>query len=531
MSRLIWKVGDLLDLEYFLLKDRQHRESEGEDGLARRDRALYSRLGLPLEDRHPDRRSLIWRWLQERRNGIDPREKQELPGTLWKELRTLIACIGAAAGLVIGISLAAPLLAYFGKAPVNVTAYFALFVLLQLLVVAGQLAALGWRRLRRRPLPASLLGKLAGRLGVVTLKWLLSLLHRHRSSQMESSLTQLQERLQARTTYGVLFLWSVFFALQLLGIGLNCGIIGVTLAKVFFFDTAFGWQSTIQVETSVLAEIVRWIALPWSWLLPEHLAYPGVEAIEGSRIVLKDGIYRLTTENLVSWWPFMCCAVLFYGLLPRLGMLGLGLVLRRRLLRSLPSPEEPELRQLIRRMRTPTVETGGTVNREVRSTATQVQSSDEEAEEQAATEHVRGQEQMVHWVLVPEEVDAPSMEEQVQALFAPKKEEALRLRRFGDFDRMDSELLHELSEYSRANERMNITLVLEAWQPPIEEILSFMRDLCVALGDGRELVVGLVGAPLGTNWLTPATEEQQAIWSMKIAALNSTKVQVRSLVE
>ena len=35
-------------------------------------------------------------------------------------------------------------------------------------------------------------------------------------------------------------------------------------------------------------------------------------------MVLKEGIYHLTTPDLVSWWPFLLLAVCFYGFLPRI---------------------------------------------------------------------------------------------------------------------------------------------------------------------------------------------------------------------
>ena len=98
------------------------------------------------------------------------------------------------------------------------------------------------------------------------------------------------------------------------GIGFNLGVLGATLSKVVFSDMAFAWQSTLQLSPELLAELVRWVALPWSWIVPQ--AYPTLSQIQGSQMVLKEGIAHLSSANLTAWWPFLCCSVAVYGLLP-----------------------------------------------------------------------------------------------------------------------------------------------------------------------------------------------------------------------
>ena len=120
---------------------------------------------------------------------------------------------------------------------------------------------------------------------------------------------------------------------------------------------AFGWQSTVQVSEGVVHSIVKWLAVPWSWFIPPELAHPTLAQIEGSRLVLKDGIYHLVTPDLVAWWPFLCFAVLFYGLLPRIVLFFFGRVTRKYLLDKIELTHGA-CDQLVDRMTTPQVRFG-----------------------------------------------------------------------------------------------------------------------------------------------------------------------------
>lgn len=115
---------------------------------------------------------------------------------------------------------------------------------------------------------------------------------------------------------------------------------------------AFGWQSSLQLSAQQVADGVRLLALPWSWFLPEGMGYPSLAQVEGTQIILKDGIYHLATQDLVSWWPFLCTALVVYGLLPRLLLLMGGYIRYRHQLDALEL-RNPEIRWLLQRMTTP----------------------------------------------------------------------------------------------------------------------------------------------------------------------------------
>lgn len=119
-------------------------------------------------------------------------------------------------------------------------------------------------------------------------------------------------------THGGLYLGSALIVPQLFGIGFNLGALTSTMSKVALSDLAFGWQSTLSIGSETVHAIVRMVATPWSWWCGEGVGYPSIDQITGSRMVLKEGIRQLSSDALISWWPFLCFCLLVYGLLPRL---------------------------------------------------------------------------------------------------------------------------------------------------------------------------------------------------------------------
>ena len=197
---------------------------------------------------------------------------------------------------------------------------------------------------------------LIGRLLMRGLDGIRRWLQRKMSGRQRLDLAALLGGVQQRQELAALLIWPAFILVQLGGIGFNLGVIGATLAKVAFSDIAFAWQSSLQLSAELVAGLVQWIALPWSWAVPQ--AYPSLAQIQGSQMVLKEGVSHLATGDLVSWWPFLCCAVLVYGLLPRCLLLVLGLVQQRRALEQLHFATLG-IRPLLRRMTAPRIDTNG----------------------------------------------------------------------------------------------------------------------------------------------------------------------------
>ena len=263
-------------------------------------------------------RILIRKWLTMRRLQFcqDKRSGgRVLPGCLWQELSVLGRGFAVLLGVLAGAGAAGSLLLYSGTTPLNVSLFFGLFVLMQVLAVALQSLFLLYRVLRGLSMESTSLYVVLGRAMVRAMEGLRRRMYRRLSGQHRLDLAALIGGIQQRRELAVLLLWPAFILMQLGGIGFNLGVLGTTLSKVVFSDMAFAWQSTLQLSPELVAELVRWIALPWSWIVPQ--AYPSLAQIQGSQMVLKVGIEHLATTDLVAWWPFLCCSVAVYGLLPR----------------------------------------------------------------------------------------------------------------------------------------------------------------------------------------------------------------------
>ncbi|MGB5686701.1 MAG: hypothetical protein WBM35_12865, partial [Candidatus Electrothrix sp.] len=131
----LWNIADLIDLEFFLSQD----DGEDLDNLSARDRQIYTDLPAATQQAKPQR--LLWAWLSSRRATLHKKKNEvALPGRTWQEMLYLFFGIALFAGLFSGGGLAFSFLSYSGREPVNVAAYFAVFVLVQaglFLLLAG----------------------------------------------------------------------------------------------------------------------------------------------------------------------------------------------------------------------------------------------------------------------------------------------------------------------------------------------------------------------------------------------------------
>lgn len=351
----LWNIADLIDLEFLL----NHDEGEDLDRLAARDRQIYTELPSPSKEARPP--ALLRSWLSSRREALHPEEGEiALPGHAWQEMLCLFFALALLTGLFSGGGLAFSFLAYSGKEPVNVAAYFTVFVLAQAFLFLLLVGSAFFRKLQGKNfIEASLLYRLLRRLFTGLLEKLMARV-RKKTSQKVAAETRLKWSASAasvrqiRQRYGLVFLRPFFLIVQVFGVSFNIGVLAATLFKVIGADLAFGWQSTLQVTPASVHELVHGIALPWSWLPNSFI--PSLSQIEGSRLILKEGIYHLINADLTSWWPFLCLSVFCYGLLPRLVLLIMVSLQQQRDLARLDFQQGP-LRQILHRMQTPQVST------------------------------------------------------------------------------------------------------------------------------------------------------------------------------
>ncbi|NDY72930.1 DUF2868 domain-containing protein [Desulfobacter hydrogenophilus] len=363
---MILPLKDIIDLDFFRGLDEKP-EMVDTRGFASRDREIFRQIkdGDRLDDA-----GLIAGWLEHRRLLFSQETGKggpgaKLPGELFASFYAWITKWAFACGLAAGGLGAYSFLAYHGSRPVNVTLFIAVFIFLPaLLCLAAALvgfhqfrsgpAGSGWAGALHRLSMRLFIDKFMGRLQ----KW---------AAPVQKHFPQLSKdagdllHLDTRPFRSILF-WPVFIVLSLGALGFSTGALGGTFFRIMVTDMAFGWQSTLLTSGESVHRLVTWMALPWSWVMPD-IFVPTLEQIEGSRIVLKEGIVGLASEHLAAWWPFLCMGLLVYALIPRIILVGLARAARTLALARFDL-SRPGYQRLLMRMRTPLMgmdikETGG----------------------------------------------------------------------------------------------------------------------------------------------------------------------------
>ncbi len=516
-----WQHQDIIDFEYFLHLDEKN--SSQEEMVYQRDRQLYLDIIAGDKDlENAPKAHIFHEWLKFRRME-SKRTETILPGELYRDIFQLLRIIFLGIGLLLGSGLAFSFFTYTGSAPLNVFHFLVAFILSQVLLLiifflSSTLQA-GKNTLLTSSLLYSTLAKTLIRLFISTRKHLLNQMVAKNKNSFQTALGIIQGKKQ----YGVLFYWPLFIRMQLLGVGFNLGLIGVTLLKVITTDLAFGWQSTIQFSSETIHTFVRLLSLPWSWYLENP--YPTLAKIEGSRMILKDGIYHLSTQDLTSWWPFLTCALLVYGLFPRICLLMSGLILERRALRRLAFDQASHDR-LHQRMRTPHVSTQAAPEEEKKATASPrevLPSGDEKKHQEttfAPTELL---------VMIPDECDASCPDEILHDILSRKGYNPFRRIRFGDDFEKDQQIVAELSETDLSNTG-GILILMEAWMPPITDFTAFLGGLREAVAPRTIIRIGLLGKPDSKTIFTPVRRDDFHVWKQKITTLGDPYLRVENVV-
>ncbi len=534
-----WTIPDLIDLEFFLAQD----DGQDIDLLAARDRQIYSQIVSEKNDfpKEASPSAELYQWLVARRDSLhDTNPETPLPGRVWRELMLLLGWGTFFSGFVSGAGLAFSFLSYSGTRPVNVSTYFGIFVLLELFFLVVLLILSVYRHLLGQGLEVSVFYRtlrnvffrLIDRIGQKT--------QRGTSAQVRSqwsAFSGIFRKLQRQ--YGPLMMRPFFLIAQLFGVSFNAGVLGATLLKVIGSDIAFGWQTTLQVQGKAVYSLVRFLSLPWRWVIPQGV--PSLEQIEGSQLILKDGIYHMATQDLVSWWPFLCLSVLFYGVLPRLVLLLLGLFKQRRDLRQLRF-DHGKCRQVLHRMKTPVVSTVAVAEKVELSEAAEqmpsasmmppeeVQPSGQDIEPAKAGR--KNESVAVIAALIPDELvaDCPFPEFK-DMIYKRLGFQIVVQQPFWTLDQTEGQELAAVKEKMEKEKCEDVLLLQEAWQPPIQEFLSLLKKLRNMLGEQATIIVVLIGKPTPETMLTPVNRKNLQIWQQKMSVLADPGLQFVELVK
>jgi hypothetical protein len=72
----------------------------------------------------------------------------------------------------------------------------------------------------------------------------------------------------------------------------------------------------------------------------------------------------------------------------------------------------------------------------------------------------------------------------------------------------------------------SLALLQEGWQPPIEEVLSFLRLIRAEMGDNVTIYIVLTGKPDRENILSEVTELDYTIWKDKLTVLKDQSLEI-----
>jgi len=490
-----WRFEDIVDLDYFCRLDRLEKQSTEMD-LHQRDRHFFLEARKLGELRTISHHQCLRFWLQHRRRFADDGAQHHTPGSTLDNLLWAGSLLLLLLGGVLGIGAGLSYFAYTGQTPLNVFIFFTIFILPQLLFILLIVLRPVLLRLANNDFPP-LLRALAAPLKKAAERRL-----RATDSTVETVGGKALTSLFVEKT-GNLLKWPLFKATQLFAVAFNIGLAAVTLFKIATSDLAFGWQTTLDIGAGSLHSLVQTLAFPWSWLVAESLSHPTLQQIEGSRIILKEGIYHLTTTDLTSWWPFLLFCLLFYGLLPRLILLLAGFIMYRRSM-------ERYLRQrkfyaISRRMLTPLVSTQAEPEENRRDNRP---STAETPEKPADSQPISVREALI---LIPVDLCDDNTLASLKEYLMPQGFRVSESKAIFRSYEEDRSLLEEMTDVDKA-----VVVVFEAWMAPIREQLSFLEKLACRLRQEASLGICLVGRPGPDRPFVSPQPQEYLLWRRKI---------------
>lgn len=461
---------------------------------ARRDREIGKTLGA--------RGALAeirgW-WHSPARGGADGAASL---GARLERLRALLALAMIALGLIAGASLALAAFAYDGSQPVNVVKLLALLVGLQLLfLVLTLLLAVAGRVPGLRALQDLLAALNPG-------AWAASLLARFARADVPRRLFDWRARAGAgRFAKRQVLVWS-----QIAAVAFNAGALATAAALVTFTDLAFGWSTTLAVDPAPVTRIVHAIAWPWHAFVPS--AVPDAALVERSQFFRLDvggggAAVGAGSRELGGWWPFTICAIVVYGLLPRVALLvvagfGLRSATRRLLL------DDPRVTALLDRMRSPAIETEAAGHDEPPAPSP--------AQARTLERPPGGRADAIVWERC---IGADGARAETRRRFGLEVGDVLEAGGGRGLDADNATL-------ERLDPRPDRTLVVltPAWEPPVLELLDFLTALRARVGDGVSIVV--VPLPDGN---VPVTAAERETWQRAVGRLDDPRLYVEVGVE
>lgn len=487
--------ADYLDVEWFLARDQDLELRE----IQARDRAL----GLEARKQGLEPEQYFSFWLTAQRVAAATAG----PSLLWARARTLILWLLVILGFVTGFFLVRGLLHYFGLYPVNVSIFLVLAVFPQFffsLCTAIFLILRHKTHTKHVPWFSFLIFDLACRCSRVLPQagFIHSVLRHPR--------------------YTPFFAWELLSLLQQGGMSFALGALSCLLGSVAVTDLAFGWQSTLISGASGMEMLVTVLSWPWSWLPMSWELVPSPEHIEGSRIILKDGISGLANASLASWWPFLSLCLFFYGLVPRVLLF---LVAHHALSHVRQAFVHPDLSRIVDRMQAPLLD--HTCSPESQAVLLPVSRPESASLPEQNIRLTQAVAPLGCVAIIPPELEGCIEEARLGTLVGQVSGYGLSVIEAAELEAGEVEAI--LTQYAGQDwlgQHERYVLVVEAWQPPIRQTLLALARFGHDQGRGRSVFLVLTGRPYSEQWLTPPDPQEERVWHEAVHRLAPLRVDI-----
>jgi hypothetical protein len=122
------------------------------------------------------------------------------------------------------------------------------------------------------------------------------------------------------TTGSRLARWQIVFWSQCGAMAFNLAALVMAVLLLGFTDLAFAWSTTFDIEPATVFNVTTVLSMPWQTLFPD--AVPSADLVESSRWFRLDQAGAAASSShsaqvLTGWWPFLLMMLLVYGFLPR----------------------------------------------------------------------------------------------------------------------------------------------------------------------------------------------------------------------
>jgi hypothetical protein len=523
------RLKDIIDLDYLINMDDALESGADIQSREIKDRKIYQHCN----SRSPTLKILLFSWLAFRKEEFfqDTAKKglTLLPGRIFSSLYIWMIYAMVFSGGIAGISIVYSFLAYHGTSPINVVVFIALFVVFQVMLILFNLILVVRRSIgsknRENRFHNSIIHTLVSSLFFDVLPKILKKVSRTRFKKSLDTLeyTSSLIRMKSREYKDLLF-WPFFILTSVFAFSFSAGALGGTFFRVVVSDMAFGWQSTLMATSAKVHDLVSIMALPWSWFIPDSLAHPSLEQIQGSRIILKEGISVLATQDLISWWPFICLGILFYAVIPRGILIIAGVLAQRRALRNF-SFDRPRFRQLIIRMQSPVldIDANETLVNPIMEKSS-ILHQDREIKETPGFKpdaDISGQNALIlasKRIYSEETIKRVIQGIELQLFFNVKEMIGISF----DYED-DTDALCQIS----LSDADQVILLHEVWQPPIRGLLHYITRIKAAMPEGRSLWILLTRDAGQKDLAVDRNDINYDVWKKAIFKLENPDIAVK----